>query len=242
VQPAPAARRQGHARRQGRRRRRAAQFLDLKLNPHFHALLLDGVFRSAEGAIPVFTALPRLSTSDVANVLQTVRTWILGYLVRQGVVVADPEASWIDAGPGALEPALAQLAAAAVSGLPPAGPELRRRPPIPLRGRPGVVVTSPLAVGVVEAGSDITWSDTDLGDGEPVLAQLAAAAVSGRPPAGPELQIPLRGRPSVVISAPLSVAELGPAQPGGAGEVHPAPAACRRTSPPSSGHGDLTWG
>jgi hypothetical protein len=33
-----------------------------------------------------------------------------------------------------------------VSGLPPAGPELRRRPPIPLRGRPGVVITSPLVV------------------------------------------------------------------------------------------------
>ena len=37
-------------------------------------------------------------------------------------------------------------APAAVSGLPPARPERRRRPPIPLRGRPGVVITSPLAV------------------------------------------------------------------------------------------------
>ena len=30
--------------------------------------------------------------------------------------------------------------------MPPAGPERRRRPAIPLRGRPGVVVTAPLTV------------------------------------------------------------------------------------------------
>ena len=36
--------------------------------------------------------------------------------------------------------------------------------------------------GIVETDSDITWSDTDLGGGQPVLAQLAAAAVSGLPP------------------------------------------------------------
>ena len=44
------------------------------------------------------------------------------------------------------EPVLSQITAAAVTGLPPAGPELRRRPKeITLRGRPGVVVTAPLA-------------------------------------------------------------------------------------------------
>jgi hypothetical protein len=43
------------------------------------------------------------------------------------------------------EPALAQLARAAVSGLQPAGPELCRRPePIALRGRPGVESPKPL--------------------------------------------------------------------------------------------------
>jgi hypothetical protein len=43
------------------------------------------------------------------------------------------------------EPALAHLARAAVSGLEPAGPELRRRAePIGLRGRPGVEITRPL--------------------------------------------------------------------------------------------------
>jgi hypothetical protein len=119
---------------------------DLKLNPHFHALFLDGAYRPAPGDAPVFSGLPRLSTSDVADVLQTVRARVVGYLVRQGVVEAGPEASWIDADPAPRDPVLDQLAAAAVSGLPPAGPELRRRPSIPLRSRPGVVITSPLSV------------------------------------------------------------------------------------------------
>lgn len=118
---------------------------DLKLNPHVHALFLDGVYRPPHGDAPVFCALPRLSTSGVADVLQTVRVPILGNLVRQGVVEAGPEASWIDADLAPRDPVLAQLAAAAVSGLPPAGPELRQRPPIPLRGRPGLIITAPLA-------------------------------------------------------------------------------------------------
>ena len=82
----------------------------------------------------------------MADVLQVVRVRILGYLKRHGVVDASPEATVLDEGFAEREPALAQLAAAAVSGLPPAGPELRRRPEIPLRGRPGVAITAPLAV------------------------------------------------------------------------------------------------
>jgi len=41
------------------------------------------VYRPADSDAPVFTGLPRLSTSDV---------------VRHGVVEADPETSWVDAG------------------------------------------------------------------------------------------------------------------------------------------------
>src|SRR5450432_1388616 len=49
--------------------------------------------------------------------------------------------------PAERDPALAQLAAAAVSGLAPAGPELRRRPvEVAFDGRPGVVVSAPLSV------------------------------------------------------------------------------------------------
>ncbi len=46
---------------------------DLKLNPHFHAVLLDGVYLPGPDGQPVFTALPRLSSSEVADVVQTVR-------------------------------------------------------------------------------------------------------------------------------------------------------------------------
>src|SRR5450432_3634341 len=49
--------------------------------------------------------------------------------------------------PAERDPALAQLAAAAVSGLAPAGPELRRRPvEVAFDGRPGVVISAPLSV------------------------------------------------------------------------------------------------
>ncbi len=44
------------------------------------------------------------------------------------------------------EPAVAQLASAAVSGRLPAGPQLRQRPPLALRGQPGVNITAPLSV------------------------------------------------------------------------------------------------
>ena len=44
-------------------------------------------------------------------------------------------------------PALSQLAAAAVSGLAPAGPELRRKPrELAFAGRPGVDIEAPLSV------------------------------------------------------------------------------------------------
>ena len=56
--------------------------------------------------------------------------------------------------------------------------------------------------------------DDDLSEREPALAQLAQAAVFGLAPAGPELrrrpvELALRGRPGIVINAPLSVAEQG---------------------------------
>jgi hypothetical protein len=87
----------------------------------------------------VFRALPRLSTTDAAEVLQTVRARVVRRLRRQGVLAADADAAPVDDG-SAAEPVLSQLAAAAIAGLPPAGPELRRgRLPITLRGKPGVM-------------------------------------------------------------------------------------------------------
>jgi len=82
-------------------------------------------------------------------VLQAVRVRILRDLRRRGVVAMDEagEASVVeDDGSFDRAPALAHLAAAAVSGAPPAGPERRSRPPISLLGQPGMVVTAPLTV------------------------------------------------------------------------------------------------
>ena len=83
----------------------------------------------------------RLSTSDVADALQIARARILGYLKRQRVITVDPDADVLSVSDELAErdPALAQLAATAASGLAPAGPELRRRPvEVAFDGRPGV--------------------------------------------------------------------------------------------------------
>jgi hypothetical protein len=118
---------------------------DLRLHPHFHAVFLDGVYvQNAAGEIE-FVELPRLSTTEVADALQVIRARIIKYLERRGVVEGKAELSVLDDELSEREPALAQLARAAVSGLAPAGPELRRRPePIALRGRTGVEITRPL--------------------------------------------------------------------------------------------------
>jgi hypothetical protein len=122
---------------------------DLKLNPHLHAVFLDGVYAAGAGGNLEFRPLPRLSTSDVADALQIARARILAYLQRQRVITVAPDADLLSVSDELAErdPALAQLAAAAVSGLAPAGPELRRRPAlVPFDGRPGVVISAPLSV------------------------------------------------------------------------------------------------
>jgi len=52
---------------------------DLKLNPHLHAVFLDGVYAAGAGGTLEFRALPRLSTRVVADALQIARARILGY-------------------------------------------------------------------------------------------------------------------------------------------------------------------
>jgi hypothetical protein len=118
---------------------------DLRLHPHFHAVFLDGVYVEQVSGELEFVALPRLSTTEVADVLQVVRARIVKYLERRGVIDASDELSVLDDELRDREPALARLARAAVAGLEPAGPELRRRAePIALRGRSGVQITRPL--------------------------------------------------------------------------------------------------
>ena len=79
--------------------------------------------------------------------LVEVRVRLVRYLQRRGVIAAEATGLAGADAFAASEPALSQIAAASVTGLPPAGPELRRRPvAIELRGRPGIVVTAPLCV------------------------------------------------------------------------------------------------
>ncbi|HEY6560371.1 MAG TPA: transposase zinc-binding domain-containing protein [Polyangiaceae bacterium] len=120
---------------------------DLKLNPHLHVLFLDGVYATAADGELVFRALRRLSATDVADALQVARARILGHLKSRGVIRIDDDALCVDDDLAERAPALAQLARAAVSGLAPAGPELRRRPlELALRSRRGVVIHAPLSV------------------------------------------------------------------------------------------------
>jgi hypothetical protein len=103
---------------------------DMRLNPHLHVLALDGVYLAGPGGGPVFRALGHLKTSEVADVVQITKVRVLKALARRGVVRVSPEALEVDDVLSARDPVLAQLAAAAVAGLPPAGPAERKREPV----------------------------------------------------------------------------------------------------------------
>lgn len=93
--------------------------------------------------------MPRLKTDEVSDVLQVARVPILRYLARRGVVRLSPEALEIDDELAARDPVLARLAAAAVSALPAAGPELRCRPPVRL-ARTDSAGSTPMGALVVQ--------------------------------------------------------------------------------------------
>ena len=63
---------------------------DLRLNPHVHAVLLDGGY-VVEGERVVFHALPRLSTRAVAEVLEDASARMTRYLRRRGLLAEDEE-------------------------------------------------------------------------------------------------------------------------------------------------------
>ena len=96
---------------------------DLKLAPHLHVLLLDGVYRERDTSTVGCTVLPHLSTREVGEVLETVCKRVVKLLRRRGLLAdgaLDPEAE--------TEEGLSSLATSAVSGQsPPAGPEWRRK-------------------------------------------------------------------------------------------------------------------
>ena len=97
---------------------------DLKLNPHLHVVLLDGVYREDGDAI-AFHALPHLTTRDVADVLERACKRIAKELRRRRLL--DDEDRDDNDTDDAHADGLAHLAASAASGqTPPAGPEWRR--------------------------------------------------------------------------------------------------------------------
>ena len=57
---------------------------DMKCNPHLHVVFLDGVFR--EGANVTFHELPRLSTTEVGDVLTHAVTRMAKHLRRNGLL------------------------------------------------------------------------------------------------------------------------------------------------------------
>ena len=90
---------------------------DLRLNPHYHQLALDGVYTEPEDEedVPKFHPLPHLTSEDVADLLQLARLRILRFLERQGAIVQRRPLEMSDAGTVA-EEGLQQLVAAAVTG------------------------------------------------------------------------------------------------------------------------------
>ena len=121
----------------------SARGADLRLNPHFHLVALDGVYVLEEGT-PVFHQLPRLESSEVADVLQIAQVRILRCLSKHGVVEWGEEPRVLD---DDSDDPMKQLSAAAVSGRVPAGPEARQRDPVMLRERGEVQVTGALLAG-----------------------------------------------------------------------------------------------
>ncbi len=91
---------------------------DFKLNPHLHIIALDGVFvEQLDGAPPEFRQLPHLTSSEVADLVTTIRIRVLALLTRRGLIeyrtdqlVLLPDERAED------EPVLAQVTPAARAG------------------------------------------------------------------------------------------------------------------------------
>jgi len=153
---------------------------DLRLNPHYHQLTLDGVYTVAdEEEEPEFHPLPHLTSDDVADVLQLARVRILRFLKRRGAVV---ETRPLELSGGGEDESLAQLAAAAVTGRVPAGPELRQREPVELRERGEVRVTGAL----LASDGGFTLHAATVAAGRDAVGREALARYALRPPLAQE--------------------------------------------------------
>ena len=60
---------------------------DMRLNPHLHVVALDGLYVAGADGRPVFRALGRLKTDEVADVVQIAKIRVCKALERRGYVV-----------------------------------------------------------------------------------------------------------------------------------------------------------
>jgi hypothetical protein len=154
----------------------------LRLNPHYHQIALDGVYTEAEDeeVMPEFHPLPHLTSADVADLLQVARVRILRFLKRQGAIV---ETNPLELGEAdGTEEGLLQLAAAAVTGQVPAGPELRQREPVVLQSSGEVRVTGAL----LASGGGFTLHAATVAAGRDAVGREALVRYALRPPLAQE--------------------------------------------------------
>jgi hypothetical protein len=109
---------------------------------------------------------------------------ILRYLARRGLINLSPEALEINDELAARDPVLAQLAAAAVCGLPPAGPELRCRPPVRLARTDSAGPTPMGALVVPELGFNLHAASVAAAEDQAARARLVRYVL--RPPLAKE--------------------------------------------------------
>ena len=92
---------------------------DMRLNPHLHAVVLDGAWYEQDGEL-CWQGLSHLKTSEVGRVLESTVMRILRHLQRRGLLRIDEDG----ADPGVADDPESSLAASAISGqTPPAGPQ-----------------------------------------------------------------------------------------------------------------------
>lgn len=91
----------------------------LNLNPHFHTLLLDGVFNSKTN---VFHGAPPLQDEDVKEIVEVTAHRVIRLLRKRGVLDGDAYDDFAEA-----EPLLAGLTSASIKGLVATGDRAGRR-------------------------------------------------------------------------------------------------------------------
>jgi hypothetical protein len=84
----------------------------LNLNPHFHTLMIDGVYVAGHDSAPTFLPAPPLTDDDVRELVETVAERVLRLLKRRGILDGDELDPLAER-----SPVLAGMTAASVQGL-----------------------------------------------------------------------------------------------------------------------------